>query len=544
MGAPSQHYVDPGSGSNSNGGTSDGDAWATIQYALDNAGRDATNGDQINVKAGTGDVLTGALSLATYGTPSQAAPLIIRGYTSTADDGGIGEIDGDGSYEIFASNYQYVQLFDLYCHNTGSNFGIDLGNNCSAFNVRVANTTGGAILFNDYGRIIGCSAENITLNASSHYVFECVNYGKIAKNKIKVTATNDSNGISAWNDTSVEDNVIHQTNGGMFNGIKTRRTSHCQRNSLYSTAGTGKGIWLNGTLSGDALVTGNIVEGFSGTGGCGIKIDSSSHVPIVAGNFYYNNATHESFSADVSYHEDNTTLGASVFNAPGSSDFQLKDDANTNNAGWPAYIGDQNQSVNDQNHAFPGALQRLVSGGGGTTVHVVNRIMKLLRVDRSIRKRSSVIVSSGGGGSTQYVPIPARKRTLVIPVTQKQNRPQPIGTGGGGSTQYVPIPGRTRTQIVNRANRRICPIPISVGGGSTQYVPILQRRNRNLVRDVFRRQAAVTYPVTTETQVIVPVHRKPRVYHQHYPRKIREIGSVSTNVVNQTVIVSSPRKVR
>ena len=52
------YYVDPGSGSDVTGTGTVGSPWASVQHALDNITRDATNGDQINIKAGTADVLS------------------------------------------------------------------------------------------------------------------------------------------------------------------------------------------------------------------------------------------------------------------------------------------------------------------------------------------------------------------------------------------------------------------------------------------------------------------------------------------------------
>ena len=83
------YYVDPGSGSDVTGTGTVGSPWASVQHALDNITRDATNGDQINIKAGTADVLSSPLTLATYGTTSATAPLSFRGYTSAAEDGGV-----------------------------------------------------------------------------------------------------------------------------------------------------------------------------------------------------------------------------------------------------------------------------------------------------------------------------------------------------------------------------------------------------------------------------------------------------------------------
>ena len=45
--------------------------WRSIQGALDLITRDATNGDQINIKAGTEQVLAASLVLTRYGAPAE-----------------------------------------------------------------------------------------------------------------------------------------------------------------------------------------------------------------------------------------------------------------------------------------------------------------------------------------------------------------------------------------------------------------------------------------------------------------------------------------
>ena len=107
MAAPSETYVDPSIAANSGTGTI-GDPYGDLQYALDTMTRDSTNGDRINIKSGTAEVLTGTISLASYGPPRFDYYLVLEGYDSVAGDGGIGAIDGNaGNFTIFNSNYMH-----------------------------------------------------------------------------------------------------------------------------------------------------------------------------------------------------------------------------------------------------------------------------------------------------------------------------------------------------------------------------------------------------------------------------------------------------
>src|SRR5690242_15767610 len=98
MASPSDYYVDPLNGNDSTGTGTSGNPWQTTQKALNTITRNTTNGDRINIRNTASDVLTGALSFATYGTPTTVAPLILEGYSSTAGDSGIGTLDGNASF--------------------------------------------------------------------------------------------------------------------------------------------------------------------------------------------------------------------------------------------------------------------------------------------------------------------------------------------------------------------------------------------------------------------------------------------------------------
>ena len=115
------YYVDPSIDSDSGAGTI-GDPFGDLQYALDSIYHDTTNGDRINIKSGTAEVLEDALDFTTFGQVSLTGGLTIAGYTSSEDDGGIGEIDGDDTYPVidFSTDVQAMNFIDMKMGNCGA----------------------------------------------------------------------------------------------------------------------------------------------------------------------------------------------------------------------------------------------------------------------------------------------------------------------------------------------------------------------------------------------------------------------------------------
>lgn len=115
------YYVDPSIAANSGTGTV-GDPYGDLQYALDQITHDTTNGDRINIKAGTAEVLTAALDFTTFGQVNVNGGLTIAGYTSAEGDGGIGEIDGNATYAIidFSTEKQAINFIDMKMGNCGA----------------------------------------------------------------------------------------------------------------------------------------------------------------------------------------------------------------------------------------------------------------------------------------------------------------------------------------------------------------------------------------------------------------------------------------
>ena len=73
MGAPTEYYVRPVNGDDTDDGLSHATAFKTTQFALDNITQ-GTSGDRININDEGDEVLTAALNTTTYGTPTAAKP--------------------------------------------------------------------------------------------------------------------------------------------------------------------------------------------------------------------------------------------------------------------------------------------------------------------------------------------------------------------------------------------------------------------------------------------------------------------------------------
>jgi hypothetical protein len=132
----SKDHVKAG-GNNTGAGTSEAIAWETIKYAVETGiTRNATTGDRVNVKSGDADAYTtsGAnVDTSLYATNGTLdAPLIISGYDTTPNDGGIARISlsSAAAYILnttFDYNYHshiridgnrsdYLVQMDQYCH--------------------------------------------------------------------------------------------------------------------------------------------------------------------------------------------------------------------------------------------------------------------------------------------------------------------------------------------------------------------------------------------------------------------------------------------
>lgn len=312
-----QYYVDPSLGTDTGDG-SVSTPWgrasgSVLQYALDTITRDTSNGDQINVKAGADDVLSSSLSLSTYGTPSVTAPLIIRGYTSEANDGGRGSLDGGGSYGMFSTGAGCA-LIDMIIHDMtghGARCGTVLG--CEIYNCS------GGIYTGSDGVFIG------------NNIFECSGYGinvqssaTVVGNYLKDGTTNTFSGAALYVDrpVTVSGNIIVVSGGR--DGIRLAYDgAGCMNNSILSLGGTGQGVSVESNRWGHVILN-NLIEGFSGVGGYAIQLTGTTEaVLVLAGNSYYNCAgtVQGDTNSEHLFDELNETLSASPFAKQGANSF-------------------------------------------------------------------------------------------------------------------------------------------------------------------------------------------------------------------------------
>jgi len=259
-------YVDYGAGNDTTGDGSIGTPWKTLQKAFDSLTRNTTDGNQVNLKAGTAHVNAAALDLTTFiagGALTLAAPLIIRGYTSAANDGGMGEIDCGGA-QMFAGTYSYLVLVQLKIHNGAAG--------------------GNIVNLNSFCTMIACEVVKGTSNSSygiygygSGMFLGCWIHGKIA-NSLRIGASTivvgchiadfTSRGIWTNGACEIRDNILITSGNVNMIPVATSGEINIVGNAFYSTsASTAQGINASAGIYG--TVVNNIFVGFSGVGGEG-----------------------------------------------------------------------------------------------------------------------------------------------------------------------------------------------------------------------------------------------------------------------------------
>lgn len=351
MGEPSQYYVDPSLGSDTGDGSL-ATPWgrasgSVVQYALDTITRDSTNGDQINVKSGATDTLGATLSLSSYGTPGVGAPLILRGYDSAKNDGGRGVISGGGSYQVI-NNLSSVSLIDLQLGDVGSNPIVYLGNYCLARSCKFHDSSGTS----NYGLRTGIHGVCLGCEFTEIEGYGTYSVPTVQNCYFKQGISNTFNACiyNSGNNSNVSRNIMSLDGGS--DGITFASNGFgavVSHNSILSSSGTGSGIKQSGNTI-NMTFHSNLIEGFSGTGGYGLDINTggSWYQNMCRQNAFYNNSTHHTTLSNIKWmdwdFEDNETLGASPFAKSGSDTFANRftyfAPVDTGNVREGAYVGE------------------------------------------------------------------------------------------------------------------------------------------------------------------------------------------------------------
>lgn len=359
--ALTDYYVDPAINANSGTGTI-GDPFGDLQYALNTVTRDATNGDRFNIKSGTAEVMAAAISLATYGTPTAAAPLIFQGYTSAAADGGIGEINNGGANVsvMDSAAISYVSFIDMRLGNTGTAMVIRLGSYCTMTNCEVHTATGYGVIINNDSVIMRCK-----ISTQGGVGIQFVNGGALLSTYI--AGSYSSGGVYFQGRGVARDNIFHLSGAGR-GLVLDANVTFCvvANNSFYSSAGTGIGLRYDSINLKVSAIINNIFTGFSGAGGIAISGGATKAVYLSGANAFYNNTTNKG-SVVIYTDLGDIALTNAPFTDPGAGDFSIAAAAKAElqAQGWPSsFLG-----ISTNQYLDPGAAQIQIPAAGGLLVH-------------------------------------------------------------------------------------------------------------------------------------------------------------------------------
>lgn len=351
MANPNNYYVDPAINANSGTGTL-GDPFGDLQYALNNITRSTTVGDQINIKAGTAEVMSSAITLATYGTPTTS--LIFAGYNSAANDGGIGEITFAGNNtNVFAATYNQVHFKCMKIGSFGTGSLNMSGTNCSVLLSEIHTFSGNATIA---GNLISSHIHTHTGGAFCVILQGAVAFGNLIRSQATRCLYGNAAGCQAVANVIVQ-SAVGNSGIEMFSTGSGYLVLH---NSIINTAaGTGAGIVLNSTThANQTTVANNIIQGWSGAGGAAIKFTSATRPVAMIRNNRWFNCTSGISGSDYLMETDNSSLASSPFTDVSNLDFRVS--SAVSGIGWPSALLSAPLSTN-----FPdlGALQRSVGGG-------------------------------------------------------------------------------------------------------------------------------------------------------------------------------------
>ena len=337
-------YVDPAlDASPQIGDGSIGSPYSDLEHAIIQETFDVTNGTRVNIKAGTAEVLAANLLTALNDTsvsvawgPWENRPLIFQGYTSAAGDGGMGSISGGGAVPILdeTTTKPYVNFVDLELHNVGANEVLDLAAQCCVIRCEVHTASGiGGVNVSTGGVVADCyvhDVDGVAIGGLGLYI-----------NNHVVQGTGTITSAISMGSGSVIRNIVEVS--GAADGILAGQDATVMHNAIYAAgAATGQGIYIVGNQVA-ARVTNNLIEGFSGAGGYGIKYSggSATQVRVTGGNSVYDCATafDPAGRAPVRDYGGDETLSVSPFTSASTGDFSPVDTGSVKEGALPQIIG-------------------------------------------------------------------------------------------------------------------------------------------------------------------------------------------------------------
>lgn len=381
-------YVDPAINANSGSGTV-GDPYGDLRYCIEQETFDTTNGVRINIKAGTSEILNEQLdvTMADTGTsvawvPTSAAPLVFQGYTSAADDGGIGVIDGNASIPIFNNNAtpDYITFRDLRLTNTGANDAITLDDAITLINCEIDTITGQGLDLGADALVLGCYFHDITNNCG-----KTVGPGLFMGNVVDgrgITITNSRGLFQNANDMLFFRNAVIVDGDAV--GIQIGTDAYMMSNSVFGVASAKVGLQTRSAVAGDTIaIMNNLVAGFSASGGIGIDgLSNAGNVTsFEGGNSVHDCATNYRASLKDWVSEGVESLSASPFNDPANLDFAPVDTGSVSQA-IPASFHAETH-VNNVLSLYRGAVEPSDASPGGNQLALW---------------RGAVQPAAGGGG--------------------------------------------------------------------------------------------------------------------------------------------------
>lgn len=355
--AATNWYVDPLSGSNANDGTSDAQAWETLQYALDNYTPTANDGDIINIKDSATIQLSANLDYSNV-TSSVTTPFCMRGYTSSAGDGGRCTIDVQ-TYTFMFTTLPIILVDMIFTNTSGSNNGyISIYSYSTVKRCKFHSLSHGLRIGGTNCRVLDSEFTDVgnyfIENPGTDYILIRNNYFYNSGTRTPsscIDADSSSNYIYVHNNIFHLDSTTHGVNGNSANLVFL---SFCNNTCL--TSGTGDAVkWSHGSYS--SIVEDNIFEGWN----TAVNFDNSDNRfgASLSNNHFYDNSTDIGSTTYTTFiiTEDNFLSSAeSVLAKTGSPTF-------ANRFSYFAPIGDAIGNASNGNSDI-GAVKGAGSSGG------------------------------------------------------------------------------------------------------------------------------------------------------------------------------------